>query len=132
VAYSEDGSIVQEPLSRFIFDSDKVNQAGRVKDGAFLPSRGADNRLETSVCRIDGLEADMIWRIGQDARPDRTLKGRADFSTETVIEQRLRTVPDTEGTYIQHAVVLDWPTDKEEQKVLARAIAKASRGLIVP
>jgi hypothetical protein len=132
VAYSEDGSIVEEPLSRFIFDSDKVNQAGRVKDGAFLPSVGANDRLETSICRIEELHPDTIWEIGRSTRPDRSLKGRADFSAETVIAQGLRTVPDTEGTFIQHAVILGWPTDKVDQKLLAREIAKASRGLIVP
>lgn len=132
MAYDKDGAIVEEPLSRFIFDSDKVNQAGRVKDGAFLPSHGAQNRLETSICRTQGLEADAIWEIGRGTRPDRALKGRADFSAETVIEQRLYTIPDTEGTFDQHAVILGWPAEKVEQKVLAREIAKASKGLIVP
>jgi hypothetical protein len=130
VAYSEDGSIVQEPLSRFIFDSDKVNQEGRVKDGAFLPSRGENDRLETSVCRLEGLGENEIWAIGRSTRPDRSLKGRADFDTETVIKQRLRTEPDTVGTFPQHAVILGWPAEKVEQKLLAREIAKASRGLI--
>lgn len=132
MAYSEDNTIVEEPLSRYIFDSDKVNQAGRVKDGAFLPSPGGNDRLETSVCRTVGMAVEMIWEIGRSTRPDRSLKGRADFTTETVIQERLYTVSDTEGTFAEHAVILGWPADKENQKVLARAIAKASRGLIVP
>lgn len=129
---TNDGFIVEEPLSRFIFDSDKVNQAGRVKDGAFLPSYGENNRLETSVCRTEGLDADTIWAIGRGTRPDRTLKGRADFLTETVIEQSLHVVADTQGTFAEHAVILGWPSDKLAQKVVAREIARASKGLIIP
>lgn len=129
---SNDGSIVEEPLSRFIFDSDKVNQAGRVKDGAFLPSHGANDRLETSVCRVEDLPEDTVWKIGQATRPDRSLKGRADFTCATVLEANLYTLPDAEGTFPEHAVILGWPEEKEKQKLLARAIAKASKGLIVP
>lgn len=130
--YTDSGCIVEEPLSRFIFDSDKVNQAGRVKDGAFLPSPGEAQRMETSVCRTTGLEQAKIWEIGRGTRPDRSLKGRADFHTDTVLQQNLHTVPDTHETFDEHAVILGWPEEKLAQKLLAREIAKASKGLITP
>lgn len=126
-------TILNEPLTRFIYDSDKVNTQGRVKDGAFLPSFEKNlNRLETSVCRIVTLDEEKIWHIGRQSRPERTIKGRADHSTEHVSNAGLTTVSAPEGTFEEHAVLLGWPEEKEQQKLIARAIAKASVGLITP
>lgn len=100
-----------------------------MKYAAYLP---ASNR-ETSVYRISGLSEEVIWEIGQEnvANPSgRTLYARGDTQAAVILKTGLALVPET-TPHPLHANIAEWPSDKDEQKMLAMEIANEAT-LAVP
>ncbi len=117
----------RELLARFIFfESYFDTKKQRIKHNAFMP----DQDLETSVSRIDALDEQQVWMIGVDVASEsgRRLCARGDLSTEIVRKHRLNVV--SQEPPPRHANIVGWPTEKSEQKLLAKELA-ASASLVV-
>jgi hypothetical protein len=115
-------------VSRFIYEESKISRkSGKPQLGAFLPMfEAAFNRYETSMCHINACANDArIWQCGIEAR-DRPLVARVDLQVSIVQMAQLRCLASPNPpSFNEHAVVVDWPEDKEGQKKLALEIAKA-------
>lgn len=111
------------PISRFIYDSDKIRKQGnRPKPGAFMPEP-YENGWETSVCRMDTCDNERVWHLGRTCRIDRTLRARIDFDVQDVVDNALACHTAPRDGFDEHAVVIQWPADKEQQKVIAVNLA---------
>lgn len=82
--------------------------------------------LRLSVFRIDGLQLDEIWEMGQrkviDATPQsKVLYGIADIKVSKVQQNNLKVDPDNNP--IRHANIIGWPQEKERQKIIALELA---------
>jgi hypothetical protein len=110
-------------ISRFIYESDKIfKSTQKPKPGAFLPEC-YENRHETSVCHLDGCADDRVWHLGRTVRPGKTLHARVDLDVQQVVDQALSCLSAPEQDFQEHAVVIDWPDEKEEQKKIAVELA---------
>src|SRR5262245_56463167 len=110
-----------EPLARFLFESSKYSVAkGSVSPRAFLP----DTRGETSVFRIAGLLEGEVWSVGRKIR-ELPAVARADIAASSVTAQALRVIPET-SDFENHAVIVDWPTEKHAKLMKATLLAQAS------
>jgi hypothetical protein len=123
-------AIIDEPITRFLTSrknhfSSKNNV---VKPGAFLPYP----RTETSVFRTIDLPEERIWNLWKNYvdRGQKPLCGRADLQTRTVIDVKLRLVPDDVPP--RHANIVGWPPEKDEQKAFAIALAEHSSLVLLP
>ncbi|MBF3560998.1 hypothetical protein ISF97_27735 [Burkholderia pseudomallei] len=113
------------PISRFIYESDKIRKQGnRPKPGVFMPEEYG-NRWETSVCRIDTCDDERVWHLGRACRIDKTLRARIDFDVQQVVDNALACRMAPQDGYDEHAVVIQWPADKEQQKLIAVQLAAA-------
>lgn len=113
-------------VSRFIYDSDKIyKQTGKPKVGAFLPEY-FNARHETSVCHLDGCPDHRVWHLAGTRRSDKILRARADFPIAIAVDQSLSCVSAPEEDFCEHAVIIDWPPDKEGQKRIALELATKS------
>lgn len=117
-----------ELITRYIYESNKFSpSANVVKPRAFLP----DSRGETSVFRIKGLFAPIIWAIGDKVR-EKPAVARADMLASKIFETMLRVRP-APLDHLRHAVIVGWPgiKDKEKEKhermMLATLLASAAR-----
>ena len=114
-----------EPLSRFLCSKSHFSIEKRlVKPGAFLPE---PTSLETSVFRTNGLLSAEIWAIGERyiTKPSgRTLRARAELFAKSVYGVALKVHPDNNPE--RHATIVGWPTEKNEQLMLATQLAAAS------
>lgn len=86
--------------------------------------------LHLSVFRIDGLQLEEIWEIGQreviDAMSQsRELKGIADVKALKVQENDLEIEPDNIPS--RHANIIGWPEEKEKQKIIAQELAAEAK-----
>lgn len=118
----------REVLSRFIFSRSHFNLGqGRVKPGAFLPSRD----LETSVFRTVELGQEEIRRIGDmvGELSGRSLKAWAEVLAGVVFDLGLGVRPDNVPE--RHAAIIGWPEQKDEQISLAQQLAEVA-GLHLP
>lgn len=115
----------EEYLARFILHKSHfsvINQ--RVKYSAFLPAPNG----ETSVFRISNLSNSEIWEIGdREVAQNRSLSllGRADISVFHVLNKNLKLIPD--NCPPRHANIVNWPTEKSEQKLIAIELAESSQ-----
>jgi len=75
------------------------------------------------VCHLDGCADNRVWELAATRRADKTLKARADFLVAYAIDQSLSCVSAPEDGFYEHAVLIDWPTDKEGQKRIAVDLA---------
>lgn len=76
------------------------------------------------MSRVGSLSEDGIWdHAYQDVvTPERpSLKGRADVITSVVLEAGVEVRPDPPPE--RHAVIADWPADRDEMMWLAKDIA---------
>lgn len=97
-----------------------------VKPQAFMPP--LDLRL--SVFRIDGLQLEEIWKIGQreviDASPQpRELYGIADVKALKVQENDLEVEPDNIPP--RHANIIGWPEEKAQRMLIAQELAAGAK-----
>lgn len=111
-----------EPLTRYLYLKDHFDPKKHVVlPRAFLP----DRQGETSICRTLRLFEIEIWNIGKRIRKDSVL-ARADFLAATVFRLKLRVDPAPGKDYEQHAVIVSWPAEKHERKMLAVELSQAA------
>lgn len=82
-----------------------------------------NDRHETSVCHLDGCPDHRAWHLARTRRPNKTLKARADFPIELAVDLSLSCVSAPEDDFSEHAVIIQWPSDKEGQKLIAIDLA---------
>ncbi|WP_153946360.1 hypothetical protein [Cupriavidus sp. U2] len=112
-----------DKVSRFIYESDKISKSNnRPKVGAFLPELYND-RHETSVCHLDRCEESRVWHLGRSRRPTKTLHARTDFDVQHALDLSLGCLAAPEPDFDEHAVVVNWPAEKLEQKKIAVELA---------
>lgn len=117
-----------EILSRFIFSKNHINAAGP-KQGAFLPMfQESQKRFETSVFRKtkSGNEYKNIKRNIAEIRK-KEIKATALISVADVEGIDSLSVESDETNHKWHANIIDWPSEKNEQKQLAQMLAIRSR-----
>lgn len=105
-------------LARFVYDS------GRLRPGTFKPTPH-QHRLELSTAQRSCVTEKRLWHLGRTKRPDRTLHGRCDFEVRQLPEGLISREAAEKG-YQEHAVVVGWPDDREEQLKLQVALVKAA------
>ncbi len=115
-----------EQLTRYIFSrSHFTPSSGRVKYHAYMPARNG----ETSVYRTSELSVEEIWDIGQKyvATPtERTLYAKGESLTVNIRTIGLDVAPET-SVHSLHANIVDWPEDKDDQRMLAIEISNESK-----
>lgn len=92
-----------------------------MKYGAYMPAPNG----ETSVFRTSNLSDGEIWDIGYKyvAEPSmRSLYARGDTTAATIRKTGLDIVPET-TPHPLHSNIVKWPSEKDEQKMLAVEIA---------
>lgn len=121
-------------VSRFIYDSDKLyKKTSKPKPGAFMPEYfEAAKRHETSVCCLDGCSDERAWDLAKVQRPNKTLHARANFPVQLAIDQSLSCIAAPVDGFDEHAVIIEWPNDKEAQKVKAIELASGTAPCLRP
>lgn len=116
-----------EQLTRFVFQSNHVHSSGRLKPAALMPEKTpGPHGLETSVCRIDGLSEQGIWQIGKDdvgRLRDKPPVARGDFAAQRARDCKLDVVADKQS-FERHALLIKWPTAKEDQIAIAQELSR--------
>lgn len=111
-----------ENISRYILTKRQYSQLNKcVKYGAYLPAQNG----EASVFRTDNLNDIDIWSIGKDyvAIPrKKKLYARGDSIAINIFNTGLMLKQDT-VPHPLHANIIEWPAEKDEQKMLAIEIA---------
>ena len=116
-----------ETLARYAVESSKLKQDG-VHWRIFLP----DSRGETSVFRIDGLDAAAIAQIGRDevaAVAGKTLLGWGEVYASDARPQLTVTADEPPE---RHAVMRSWPAETEKRQELALRLASLARTTRLP
>ncbi len=107
-----------EILARFLVQSNQFGLGNnRVKPNAFMPH---PDRMDLSVFRIEGLEDEETWRIGEEhvATPrDKKLYGAGKIAASSFQKHQLHVVSNEPPA--RHADILDWPKEKDAQKLIA-------------
>ena len=112
-----------EPLTRFIFQSSHWRSTkNKVKGAAFMPPPA---NLKTSVSRVGSLTNGEIWSIGVTVGGKRgPPKARGDVIEQRVLQVGLDVEPAPTPDNPRHANIVGWPTEKDEQKLLALELAR--------
>lgn len=101
-----------------------------MKYAAYLPASNG----ETSVYRTSGLTEEEIWEIGQEkvAKPSgRSLHARGDTPASVILKTGLAITPET-TPHPLHANIVNWPLEKDEQRMLALEIANEATLTLSP
>jgi len=121
---------VSEQIARYILSKRHISVAnGIVRPAAYMPASNG----ETSVYRISDIAEKEVWDIGRKyvAGPGgRTLHARGDTPAVAITKTGLAIVPET-TPHPLHANIVNWPSEKDEQKMLAVAIANEAT-LVTP
>ncbi len=104
---------------------------GRIRPLAFQIPK---NEMELSVFRRVGLADDDVWRLARThakspGRKER-IHGAAEVSMGAVLKARLHARCDEPPP--RHAVLVGWPTDKEQMLQVANELARDAQPLNVP
>jgi len=116
-----------ECLARFLLNK-KYIRKGKMKPhhAAFVPY----SRVELSVSRIDGIEENEIWKLGErvvEMRSDNVrLFGRAELQAFRYRQKEYLDVIKDEPPP-RHAIVKGWPDIKAKQKMIALELAEDAR-----
>lgn len=115
----------QEWLARYVFSKRHVRGDGTVKPDAFIPY----NHVELSVTRHLQWSEEEIWAAGEKVASKRSklLQGRADIQADTFLKHRLRVEPAPLPDNSNHANVLGWPPEKQDQKAIALEVVKQAQ-----
>ena len=101
-----------------------------MKYGAYLPAPNG----EVSVYRTLNLSEKEIWDIGHEyvAKPsNRNLYARGDITASAIRKTNLDIVPET-NPHPLHANIVNWPLEKDGQKMLAVEIANTAKLAMPP
>ncbi len=114
-----------EPICRFIMGTDYYRPSDKsVRHNAFMPNKHG----ETSVYRTIALNAEKIYDLGERfVAPARKkpIKGWADILASRIMEQQLRVDPKPHPHH-RHANIVDWPEDREKNRLIAIKLASES------
>ncbi|MCU7904395.1 MAG: hypothetical protein KZQ76_00835 [Candidatus Thiodiazotropha sp. (ex Epidulcina cf. delphinae)] len=120
-----------EQIARYILSKRYFSVSNHtVKYGAYLPAPNG----EASVYRISNLSEKEIWDIGQEyvAGPSkRTLRARGDTAAAVITASGLEIVLET-APHPLHANIVNWPSEKDKQKMLAVEIANEAKLVMQP
>lgn len=117
---------VEESLGRYLPEDSYFSRTqNAVRPKAFMPPTD----LKLSVFRIDGLNLEDIWVIGQkhviDNMPKpKILYGIADIKVFKVQEKELSVDPDNNP--IRHANIVGWPENIAGRQSIAQELAAES------
>lgn len=117
----------EESLGRYLLYSAYYSSSkNSVKPRAFLPP--SDLRL--SVFRIDDLQLEEIWEMGQKKviaamLQPRKLLGIADIKASKVQENELEVEPDNIPS--RHANIIGWPEEKAQRMLIAQKLAAEAK-----
>lgn len=116
----------KECLTRYIIEKSYYRSGdGTVKHNAFMPPAAY---RELSVFRIAGLPRDVVWDMGKRhvANPrNKPLLGRADIFASNVFSKGLGIRPEEQPP--RHANIVDWPEEREEQRMIAVELASEAQ-----
>ncbi|MBI5155073.1 hypothetical protein HZA57_07535 [Candidatus Poribacteria bacterium] len=122
----EDG----ETLARFILHKGHIRgfgtQQARVRANVFMPGP----RGELSVFRHTGISERELWELGKTevaALRGFPLLGRGDLAVCEARAASSSLVIERSEPPRNHANITGWPTEKASQKIIALALAEASR-----
>ena len=110
-----------ESLGRYLPETSYFSASkNSVRPKAFMPPPN----LRLSVFRIDGLQLEEVWEIGQREVIEamltpKILYGVADIKVAKVRENDLEVDPDNNPS-LGHANIIGWPQNKEKQKIIAQ------------
>jgi hypothetical protein len=110
-------------LARFLTQSGHFSPTThRVKQSAFLPAKS----LELSIFNIDKLIPHKIWELADKyvLSAERKVYGYAKIFSDIIYNNKLKI--DYNNNPERHANIIGWPTEKDEQKLLAIELANAS------
>lgn len=123
----------EEVVTRFVYDSQSALKGAHVRPSTFLPMFEEDlQRWETSVCRTALCSYERLLGLGRTQRTDSSLKAFANVAVLIASQNGLACIEWPVDGFAEHAVLLGWPTEKEQQKLIAMALAKASNRTVVP
>lgn len=121
-----------ETLARFVFFSGHFRSSDNsVKPNAFMPPSSGD----LSVTRHREATEAELWNEARRVAALRgvTPYGRADTAAGAFTTEKLRLVEDPELPWNpNHAVAIQWPTEKDAQKMIAVELARKSAYLPAP
>jgi hypothetical protein len=110
-----------EPIVRFVFHkSDVVPSKNTVRWRVFLPDK---NRTETSVSRVQDLQDDDVWPLGDLVAK---LSGQnppiagGQLNVEHVRRHKLEVVSSEPPP--RHAAIVHWPAEKDRQMSYAQLL----------
>lgn len=108
-------------LARFILHKRYFREDNTIRPDAFIPHPYQD----LSVTRHINLNENQLYNIGiKIAAPqNKTLHGRADILSSTVLNLNLSIKPDPVRDNPNHTNISGWPAEKSEQKSIAQQIA---------
>lgn len=115
-----------ESVARYVLFSAHIRRSdGTLKPDAFIPPPD----LELSVTRHLAATEAEIWQLGEDVarQRERTMYGRGDLGVGVCHAQQLAVRAASIAGNPNHAHILDWPTDKPTQKIIALELAAACR-----
>lgn len=120
-----------ELLARYVTQKSQLRRSDRtLKQDVFVPHP----RNELSVTRHRDATVEEIWQVGRDvaAALGRTLYGRGDLRSSDCKTNSLRVEAKPLADNPNHANVVGWPPQKQDQKAIAIKLAAAAGKLITP
>jgi hypothetical protein len=100
-----------------VFEPRKLRADGTPKPHVFEQELHPElNRLETSVCGMNGLSDDRMWEIGRTIRAPKLAIAAVEVSVAAVMKAGLACESAPEISYAEHGVILGWdPNDKDRR-----------------
>jgi hypothetical protein len=117
----------EEQTARFVFSKRHVRADRTLKGEAFLPHPYEDLSV-TRLIQTTPREVSAIgYAIAAKRNPPRNLQGQGEVLANTYIRQHLQVVVAPVEGNPNHANVNDWPTEKAQQLLIAKEIARVAR-----
>jgi len=118
-----------EKLSRFVVQSNLIRQFDKsVRSKAFFPYKG-----KVSVTRHLNLSDQEVFQIGQKITDKRkvTFYGRAEVSAKGVRDEELEVDATPNMDNPNHADIINWPKQKDIQKMIALNLAEKAKVFLI-
>jgi hypothetical protein len=121
-----------EVVGRFAYQkSDFFKDPLKTKPKLFMPMQ-ENGVWETSVCRVGDIQTERMWTIGDTVRKPKMAIGVSKLDVQQILQAGLTAKAAPEPNYIEHAVILGWPDEKEKQMGFAIVLAVNSEFEIHP
>jgi len=110
-------------VCRYLYNSNDFSSNG-VRHSAFIPPQKHPN--EISVCVRTNLSEEDTWEKAPP-RKDKTLKGRADLEVLDIRNSLSFLEVEVDGKpHKYHANILNFPTEKNQRRIVAAKLAEIS------